>query len=107
MFVEQYKRVIREKVLSDCRPDHAFWTCHGRVIRNIYELADTIESLNEWSFLYHVNADNMKNDFSKWIDEVLEDPDLALRLKFVRDKKEYVRIIRARIAELENPKAEQ
>ncbi len=102
MAIQQYFKIIREKVLSDCRPDQSFWTCHGRVVRNIHEMADTIEALNDWAFNYHVNSDNMKNDFSKWIEDVLEDPDLALRLKFVRDKKEYVKIIRERIVQLES-----
>lgn len=102
MFVQEYHKVIREKVLSDCRPDRAFWTCHGKIIRNIQELADAIESMNDWAFKYHVNADNRKNDFAKWVEEVLEDPDLTLRLKWTTDKKEYVALIRARIEELES-----
>ena len=96
-----YLRVLREKVLSDCRPDWDFWVCNGRVIHNIYELADSIENMNDENFRYHVNDDKQKNDFAKWIESVLEDGGLAHRLKKIRNKKEYANIIRARIKELE------
>lgn len=95
-------KVLREKVLSDCAPNFAFWTCHGSVIRNLYELACTIENLNDEGFIYHVNEDNNKNDFAKWILEVIKDKKLAKMLKKIRDKKEYANIIRARINELES-----
>lgn len=98
----EYLKVLREKVLSDCRPDTAFWTCHGKIIRNIYELADSIDSMNDPSFMYHVNDDNQKNDFAKWISEALEDGELGHSLKKIRDKGDYVRIIRERIKELES-----
>lgn len=93
---------MREKALSDCPPDRAFWTCHGSIVRNIYELVDFIRTHNDGAFMYHVNADNNKNDFAKWILEVLTDEELAARLQKVYDKDRYVDIIGQRIHELEN-----
>lgn len=101
MNIKQIK-ILRTKVLSDCKPSDGFWTCDGRVVRNIYELADTIESMGDESFVYHVNDDHNKNDFAKWIREVLDDSELARRLEKVRYKKMYVEIIRDRIKELES-----
>ena len=98
----QELKVLSEKVLSDCKPSDAFWTCHGRIVRNIYELANTIESMDDSSFIYHVNDDHNKNDFAKWIKEVLDDSELARRLENVRYKKTYIEIIRDRIKELES-----
>ena len=92
---------FREKVLSDCEPDKSFWTCNGTICRNIYELMNNILGLNEESFRYHVNTDHQKNDFAKWISEVLGDEELALRLQGVTDKEKYLEIIRQRIKELE------
>ena len=94
-------KALKEKVLSDCPPGKAFWTCHGSVVRNIYELVDFIRTHNEWVFRYHVNSDNNKNDFAKWIFEVLADEELAARLFKVLDKDRYVDIIEQRIHELE------
>lgn len=93
--------VLRKKVLSDCRPDWAFWTCNGRIIRNIYELANSIEAMDDHDFTYHVNLDNQKNDFAVWIKNVLNDEELARRLKSVMDKKTYIEIIRDRIKQFE------
>jgi hypothetical protein len=95
-------RVLREKVLHDCAPQDAFWTCHGAIIRNIYELVVAIKALNDYAFRYHVNNDHFKNDFAKWIDEVLKDRLLAVRLQDVLDKQAYVGIIESRVKELEN-----
>ena len=93
--------MLKDNILSDCRPEWAFWMCNGRVIRNIYELADSIEVLKESHFLYHVNDDNKKNDFANWISDVLGDDELARQLKSIRNKKTYVAIIRERIIKLE------
>ena len=94
--------VLREKVLSDCQPQQAFWTCHGSVLRNIYELVDFIKTHNIWAFLYHVNEDHNKNDFADWIKNVLGDEELANRLQHILDKDRYADIIDQRIKEFEN-----
>ena len=93
--------VLREKVLSDCAPNEAFWTCNGTVCRNIYELESNIRALNEWAFRYHVNLDNGKNDFARWIEDVIKDHELAARLGRTTDRDRYVDIIHQRIRELE------
>jgi hypothetical protein len=94
-------RILRERVLSDCPEGLEFWTCHGTIIKNIYELRDTIRALNEHAFRYHVNEDNKKNDFADWVYDVLGDTFLAYLLKKTIDKEEYLHIIEERIAALE------
>ncbi|MFH1510692.1 MAG: DUF5752 family protein [Candidatus Woesearchaeota archaeon] len=91
----------RNKVLSDCVPNASFWACNGSIIRNIYELCNTLKSMDEWNFRYHVNSDLDKNDFAKWIREVLEYPELADQLYKVKDKEKYISIIEKRIRKLE------
>ena len=95
-------RILRERVLSDCPQGLEFWTCHGTIIKNIYELHDTIQGLNEYAFRYHVNKDNHKNDFAEWIIDVLGDSELAHKLAGVLDKKKYLSIIEKRIKEFED-----
>ncbi len=94
-------KVLREKTLADCRPEQAFWMCTGTVCRNIYELADAIKNQNEWAFRDHVNKDHQKNDYSKWVADVLGDLELAARLKYIFDKDQFADIIKERIKELE------
>lgn len=98
---DAHLRSIRDKALADCSPWEEFWTCKGWIIRNIYELKDSIDVMDEYTFRYHVNEDNQKNDFSKWIDEVLGDHELMLSLRDVYDKDWYVRVIEDRIKQLE------
>ena len=95
-------KVLREKFLSDCPPDKAFWTCNGTVVRNLYELKNTITALNDDGFKYHVNNDNKKNDFAAWINDVIEDKELAKRLQGVFDKNKYVSVIDKRVKQLES-----
>ncbi|MBW2972305.1 hypothetical protein KY359_04685 [Candidatus Woesearchaeota archaeon] len=94
-------RVLRERVLSDCPQGLEFWTCHGTIIKNIYELKNTIRALNEYAFKYHVNEDNSKNDFAEWIADVLGDPTLAKKLAGVMDRDKYLSIIEKRIKQFE------
>ena len=94
--------VLAKRFLSDCNPQDAFWANNGSVCRNIYELATCISGMNDATFLYHVNGDNVKNDFAKWIREVLGDDILSQRLSDVKEKDRYIDIIRQRINEEEN-----
>ena len=95
-------RVIREKVLSDCPPDNVFWTCSSAICRNIFELASNVEGMSDYSFRFHVNDDNKKNDFAHWIRNVLGDWVLAERLHAIREKDRYADVIRERIKEFES-----
>lgn len=95
-------KILREKVLSDCRPDKAFWTCNGTIARNVYELVNAVRALNDDAFKYHVNDDNNKNDFAVWINDVLEDHILAKQLDRIRDKDKYLGVIEKRIKLLES-----
>jgi len=89
------------RVLSDViRPHYAFWFMNGTIARNIYELVNTLEASSPEVFEYHVNSG--KNDFYKWILNILGDDVLAKRLKKERDQKKYIRKIKRRIEELEN-----
>lgn len=94
--------LLKEKFLSDCPSDKAFWSCGGVIFRNVYELVEGIRAMNDCKFRYHVNDDNHKDDFAKWLRDVFDDEDLALRLQGVRDKERYADIIQQRIWFFEN-----
>jgi len=89
------------KFLEDVRMDWAFWFCNSSVVRNIYELVNTIEGLTDSEFTYHVNEDNQKNYFAKWIGEVLGDSELANSLLNELNKRKYVKKIKKRIKKME------
>jgi len=90
-----------EKFLSDCNPNLAFWATNGIVCRNLNELLLCIKGLSEKDFRYHVNSDNKKNDFAKWIFEVIGDETLSNALTNILDKDIYADIIEQRIKHLQ------
>lgn len=100
--IKQELLVIKEKSLQDCSPKEAFWSTKSQIIRNIYELIDIIDHMDDWAFRYHVNLDNNKNDFADWIRDVFGDEKLSMNLEGIMDRKKYVRILNKRVKELEN-----
>ncbi|MGV8169103.1 MAG: DUF5752 family protein [Candidatus Nanoarchaeia archaeon] len=92
---------LKDTALGDCPPGTTFWTSNGVVCRNIYELANNILSMNDYTFRYHVNKDNKKNDFAIWIRHVLCDDVLAERLHAITEKDLYADVIKERIKEIE------
>ncbi|MFH1209877.1 MAG: DUF5752 family protein [archaeon] len=93
--------LLKEVVLADCKPEFAFWMCNGNIERNVYELLSAIKASDDWVFKYHVNFDNHKNDFAKWIRDALGDKILADRLENILDKNRYIKVIERRIKQLE------
>jgi hypothetical protein len=90
----------KEKILSDCPPEKAFFFNNGITCRNLFDLADQIAKMEDKLFVYHVNKDHGKNDFADWIKQVLGDEVLFEKLQGILDKKKYVDVIRERIKEL-------
>lgn len=84
--------------LEDVTGPECFWTHTGTIIYNIYELAAWLDSCSEYEFAYHVNDE--KNDFARWIEDVVGDHVLAKKLEYVRDKETYAKKIRNRLNEL-------
>jgi hypothetical protein len=64
-----------------------FILCNGKPIKNIKELADMIENMEDNVFNYHVKPDH--NDFSAWIKDIFKDVELAEKLKAAKDKKHF------------------
>jgi hypothetical protein len=71
------KRVSKgeKRALVCAQGERCFWTTDGRIISNLVELRDMLNSMAQEVFSYHVTRE--KNDFADWIQYVLEDADLA------------------------------
>jgi len=100
----QIKETIEDikRVLNDVPPEKSFWVNNGVIVKNIQELPGVIEKMSKRVFRYHVNKE--KNDFVKWIDEVIGDKGLAKSLSRVRKKESVARRIRTRIKYLKEIK---
>ena len=86
------------RYLCSADPEKCFWINNGPILKNVEELADALETISEDAYRYHANQD--KNDFSKWISEVIGDSKLANDLLSSKNKSSAVNKIRARLNSL-------
>ena len=64
-----------------------FYLCDGSVIRDMKELAFSLEKMPDDVFSHHVN--DHKNDFANWIALVFEEHELAEKLNSSKDRVAY------------------
>lgn len=86
------------KYLSDASPEQSFWVNNGPVLKNLNELADFLPQMNNDIYSHHVNKD--KNDFSKWVNDIIGDQKLANDLLSSKNKESAVKKVRSRINSL-------
>ncbi|MFH1439420.1 MAG: hypothetical protein ABIG89_02565 [Candidatus Woesearchaeota archaeon] len=89
-----------KKILSDVHPDVSFKLLSGGELKNLKHLLDELKDMNVKTFLHHVTPD--RNDFANWINDVLEDKDLAEELSYSYDKEQMGQLIKNRILELQS-----
>jgi|SRR3989338_147827 len=87
-----------KKILSDAQPEKAFWINNGPVLKNLNELAASIKKMKAKQFMHHVNRD--KNDFAKWVEEVVDDKILSQRIKLLKTKKAMAKAVSQRVSAL-------
>lgn len=92
------KKVTKRRVkpsLINASDESSFWTRDGRILYNLRDLRDALKKISKESFTYHVNKD--KDDFCKWMEEVLYENKLAKSLKKVKTCKPYLKKIEAAV----------
>ncbi|MEM2915998.1 MAG: hypothetical protein QXT19_01410 [Candidatus Woesearchaeota archaeon] len=87
--------------LKDVHPDHVFHLKSGSTIKNLYELANELATMDEEVFRHHVNDE--KNDFHNWILHIIRDDHLANVFSEIKDRRLMLAAVEKRIQELENP----
>ncbi|MCL5010851.1 MAG: hypothetical protein M1127_01410 [Patescibacteria group bacterium] len=60
-------------------PEKYFWCCDGQIFKSIKELSGGLAKMPESTFKYHANE--QKNDFSRWIEDVFNKKTLASLVK--------------------------
>ena len=78
------KTAIKKKLKKEIAEKHFFVLVTGEKLRNIKELADTLENIDNFHYQHHVNEN--KNDFANWIRDVFEEFDLAEKIKTAKNK---------------------
>jgi hypothetical protein len=87
---EAQKEALKENQTSspvkrDAPETNCFVLCNGKPVKNIKELADIMEELEDHVFNFHVTPE--KNDFATWVKDIFQDVELAQKLAGVKDKK--------------------
>jgi len=97
-----YKKLVTkqeaEKLLADVREDYSFWCCDGSIFRNMRDLMVGLASMSTDTFSYHLN--HAKNDFSKWVYDVIGDEQLADDLSNSTSQREAARTVNERYSYL-------
>jgi len=63
------------RILKDVSPNEYFILATGAPLKNIKELVDALDYMDQGVFEYHVNSE--KNDFAEWIRWSLNEQELA------------------------------
>ena len=86
------------KYLCNVSPEQCFWVNNGPILKNVEELANALESISEDIYSYHANND--KNDFSKWIGDVIGDQKLANELLSSKSRESALKKVKNRLNSL-------
>ena len=89
------KSTKEKKPLMKACGEKCFWVCDGRVLYDLSDLKDALEKMSEDTFCYHVNKD--KDDFTKWVEEVLKESELASQFKKAKNRQSFIEKIEARL----------
>lgn len=85
IFRSMLRRNQTKHTLVNAPDECCFWTCDGRVLRNLHDLHHALQEMSEETFCYHVNKE--KNDLAKWVRQVLQDSQLAKDISRIRTRK--------------------
>ena len=83
------------RILSDVDAHHHFHVHTGSGLKNIYELSEALEIMDENAFSHHVNRE--KNDFANWIRDVIGDLKLAEEIVNYYERKRILKAVKSRI----------
>jgi len=86
-------------ILMDVVPKYEFNIHMGTSIKNLQELADTLEIMDENTFKHHVT--NEKNDFSNWVRDAVGDISLSKDLLKAKTREKSFKLVSQRIKQIE------
>jgi len=102
-FLHEREKEIQEKseslkkisnglgLFKNVKPDQYFKMYNGIVLKNLHDLIDALEIMDDNTFSHHVSLD--KNDFSKWIESTLMDNNLANKVKEALTKEKIINVL--------------
>lgn len=91
-----------ERMLGDVPKEKYFRLKIGAELANLKELAEILEIIGDDTFKHHINE--KRNDFARWIRDVVYDSELADRVERAKTREKTVKFIKSRIKFLESRK---
>jgi len=88
--------IIKTQVLGEAPEEKHFYVADGRRLKNLQELAEALGTMTEEIFMHHANE--ARNDFSNWVNDVFEEKSLADNLRSVKDAIEAQAAVLKRLA---------
>lgn len=79
------------KDLTRAQGDQRFWIYNGPVLESIVDLRDALVAITDEQFNHHINLE--KNDFANWVENVLQEPALAQKMRSYRTRKSIHKIV--------------
>ena len=102
-FLEQRERDIQLKttelrrisnqiqLFKNAKPEQYFRLRNGMVLKNLHDLIDSLEVLDDATFMHHVNP--QRNDFGEWVRGVFMDTKLANSISLARSRHEMIEVL--------------
>ena len=76
--------ICKKKLMTTVNEQHHFHVADGMKLENLMQLMEYLEKINDETYKFHANES--KNDFSSWVNDVFEEPELAQNLKTASNK---------------------
>lgn len=89
-------KLAQNSLPSVSLPQHCFWVHHGPVVASLQELRDALPLLSEEQFAHHVNEE--KHDFAQWVEQVLQNKELAQKMRKSVTKRGLARLLTLHIS---------
>lgn len=92
-------RILRqdaERLLARVPEEYVFWCCDGRIVRDMKELRQALDTMTDEAFAYHSNEE--KRDFSNWVRDVIGDAKLARDLARSLNRTQAAKRVAERVA---------
>jgi len=87
-----------KRILNNVDPEKVFYVCDGSILHNIKNLNTILKYMHPDAYAHHANPE--KNDFAKWLSEVMGDETLAKNILH-KSKEEAQKVVERRMVFLE------
>ncbi len=89
---------IAVNVKEEAEPELALWLNNGATVSSLKELAAALKKMNAADYKEHVNDE--RNDLAEWVNEILNDNELASQLRSAKGRLHAARYVEKEISNL-------